>query len=88
MSSQEISRGELARQIVDNPLYSEAITATKAKLLDDWASTKWFQVRKREQYWRMYRSTEAIESYLAKTITTGKMARKVQSDQERLKSVI
>ncbi|MFW0776240.1 MAG: hypothetical protein ACN2B6_00780 [Rickettsiales bacterium] len=84
----EINRGELARQVQENPIYAEAITATKAKIFDDWCNTKWFQVRKREKLWRMYRSAEAVESHIAKVITTGNMARKVQADKERLKSVI
>jgi|GEM_PF-5672887 len=83
----EINRGELARQVFENPIYQEAITANKARLFDMWASTKWFQVRKREAIWRMYRDAEVNQNYIEKCITTGNMARKVQDDQNRLKSV-
>lgn len=88
MSEQhEINRGEYARQILENPIYQEGITAIKAKIFDDWANTNWLQYRKRQECWRLYRAAEALENYIQKVLTTGKMARKSLDDRERLKKV-
>lgn len=67
-------RGVLASQVLDNPLYREAITAMKASIFDQWASTKWFQYRKRNELWRMYRAAETVEAGLAKTLNRAKLA--------------
>lgn len=85
--SDEINRGILAAQILDNPIYIEAITATKASLFNEWAGTKWYQGRKRQEIWRMYRAAESIESRIQRTMETGKMGRATLDNQERLKRV-
>ena len=85
---QEVQRGELARQILENPIYIEAVTATKARLFDDWANTSWYQHRKRQEIWRMYRATESIEAQIQKVMQTGKMGRATLNDQQRLKNVV
>lgn len=85
--NQEINRGELARQVIENPIYAEAIIATKAKLFDDWASTKWYQHRKRQEIWRMYRAAESIENYLSRIMDTGKLGRQTLDHHQKLKQV-
>jgi hypothetical protein len=84
----EVQRGVLAQQIVDNPIYQEAITATKAKLFDEWASTKWYQHKKRQEIWRMYRAAESIEAQIQKVMHTGKMGRQTLDNREKLKKVV
>ena len=84
----EINRGELARQLLSNPIYKEALVATKADLMNQWASTKWFQVRKREAYWRMYRAVESVESHVKHVLDTGEMARQQEANKQKLKNVI
>lgn len=84
---QEISRGVLAQQILDNPIYSEAVIATKAALFDEWASTKWYQHKKRQEIWRMYRAAEGIEDRIRKVMVTGKLGRQSLDNRDRLKKV-
>lgn len=84
----EINRGELARQLLENPIYRESIMVTKAKLMDEWASTKWFQVRKREAFWRMYRAIESVQFHIEKVMKTGEMARTQDQRRKKLKNVI
>ena len=84
---QEVNRGELARQVLENPIYAEAVTAVKAKLFDDWANTKYFQYKKRQEIWRMYRAAESIESQIEKVMQTGKLGRQTLDHREKLKKV-
>lgn len=67
-------RGVLAAQVLDNPVYRESITAMKAEIFSQWASTKWFQYRKRNELWRMYRAAEVVEANLAKALNRAKLA--------------
>lgn len=85
--NQEISRGVLAQQVLDNPIYIEAITATKANLFNEWASTKWYQGKKRQEIWRMYRAAEALEVSMQRVMQTGKLGRATIDHNEKLKSV-
>lgn len=73
-SEEKQQRGVLAAQVLDNPLYKESMTAMKGEIFDQWASTKWFQYRKRNELWRMYRAAETVEAYLAKTLNRAKLA--------------
>ena len=84
---QESQRGVLAQQILDNPIYREAITATKAKLFEEWANTKWYQNKKRQEIWRMYRATEGIEAQIQRVMQTGKMGRATLDNRDKLKKV-
>lgn len=85
--TEEISRGVLASQILDNPIYAEAMTAVKADLFSQWASTSWHQYRKRQELWRMYRAAEGIEARIAKVMSTGRLGRATLDNKERLKRV-
>lgn len=84
---EEVSRGRLAEQVLDNPVYREAITITRAKLFDEWASTKWYQGRKRQEIWRMYRAIDGIESEIDRVMKTGKLGRATLDNTARLKKV-
>jgi hypothetical protein len=87
IAEQEVQRGVLAQQVLDNPVYQEAVTAIKAKLFDDWASTKWYQHKKRQEIWRMYRAAESIESQIQKVMQTGRLGQQTLEYNQRLKKV-
>jgi len=84
---EEVQRGRLAEQVLDNPIYREAVMAAKADLFDQWASAKWFQARKMKELWRMYRAVEAIESKIEKVMKTGKMGKQTIDHRNKLKKV-
>ena len=67
-------KGVLAAQVLDNPEYQYAIKKTKSDIFELWASTKWYEHRKRNEFWRMYRAAEQIESNLKKTLNRAKLA--------------
>lgn len=83
---QEVNRGILAQQVAENPVYQESITVVRAKLMEDWAGTKWYQVRKREAIWRMYRAIDGIEGQINRVMQTGQLGRKTIDHREKLKS--
>jgi hypothetical protein len=84
---QDINRAELARQVLENPIYTESVIQYRASLVDQWASTKWFQYRKRQEIWRMYRCVEAVEHGISKVFTAGKLAARNIAMDEKLKKV-
>lgn len=73
---QERIRAESARQILDNPLYKEAMTALKADLFQKFEKTSWLQAKERTEIWRTLKNLNNLDGYLTRIFTTGKMIRK------------
>lgn len=75
MSLEEESRkGKEVQSLAENPVFQSAMTAVKAKIYSQWASTSFFQRRKREELWKMMRIAEVFESELVQAVENGKAA--------------
>ncbi len=79
----EINRGELARQVTDNPVYQEAFTALKASLIDSFQNTKFKETAERDEVWRKMQTVNYVEGYLEEIMETGKLARITAADKLR-----
>ena len=70
----DIERAALGKQVKNNPMFQESITARKAQIFDVFCKTKQEQGDVREEAWRTMKNLEALEKYFDQLLTTGKMA--------------
>lgn len=75
-AKQEISRAERARQVMDDEMVQEALTAIKAEIYSKFQHTKYDQAEQREELWRKTQAINAFESYLERVMTDGLIALK------------
>lgn len=70
----EIERAALGKQVMNNPMFQEALTARKAQIFDVFCKTKQEQGDIREEAWRTMKNLEALEKYFVQLLESGKMA--------------
>lgn len=80
MKSKQENLAELAKQLVENPVYQAAIIKIKGDLYNEFKRTGLFQKRKREHAWIKAQLLDALEREIASAITSGY---KAQLDRER-----
>lgn len=78
----ELRRGEQARQVIENPIYSEAIAAVKQGIFDKWASAPMRDREGHHELKLMLKLLGELTGYIETTMQTGKMA-SMQLEQER-----
>lgn len=71
----EVQRGELARQVLDSPLYQEAVVAIRGELMHKFERTKFKDKEEREEIWRQIQTVKWFESYFQQVLETGKLGR-------------
>jgi hypothetical protein len=79
----EISRAQQASDVIDNPLYQEAFTLMRERLMQQWADSPARDTEGREKLWQMTKLLDGVEGHLKQIMETGKIAR-VQIEQESL----
>ncbi len=72
----ERRRGQLAKQIIDNPLWAEAKATLLESLTDAWRSTHPSQSTEREEIWKMLQAASAAFDHVESVMTTGELADK------------
>lgn len=85
---QEKSRGVLAQQILENPIYQEALVIIRGKLMVEFENTKYTEQQDRDEIWRQYQTLAKIEKQLQKVMRDGKIADKELSILDKLKNTI
>lgn len=70
----EISRAERARQLMNDQMLQEALTAIKGDIYATFQRTKFDEVEQREELWRKTQAINAFESYLERVMTDGLIA--------------
>lgn len=78
----ELRRGEQARQVIENPIYSEAIAAVKQGIFDKWANAPMRDREGHHELKLMLKLLGELTGYIETTMQTGKMA-SMQLEQER-----
>ena len=70
----ERSRGQLAQQLMESPIYQEAFIAIKAQILADIQKTKFKETDERDECWRKLQTLDRMESFFASVMRDGKVA--------------
>ncbi|BAQ89045.1 conserved protein of unknown function [uncultured Mediterranean phage uvMED] len=74
MAQKDRERAAQARQILDNPIYQEAITLVESRLIQAWQDTVVSQQEEREKIYQMLLAMRDIKSHIEGVLTTGKLA--------------
>ncbi len=72
---EEVQRGELARQVIESPLYREAMTAIKGELVYKFEKTKFKDQDTRDEIWRQLQTVNWFDSYFKQVLETGRLGR-------------
>lgn len=88
--SDELRRGEQARQLLNNELYQDALAQVKQAIIDKWISAPMRDLEGQHELKLMLKLLGDLTGYIQTTLETGKMAQ-IQLESERrmtkLKSV-
>src|SRR5574343_1759152 len=72
---QEISRGNLAKVVLDNPIYQEAFSQLREQILREWQESPARDQEGREKLWTSLKLLERTKVNLEQVMETGKLAR-------------
>lgn len=75
-ANQEISRAERARQLMQDEMLQEALTAIKGEIYAKFQRTKYDETEQRDELWRKTQAINAFESYLERVMSDGLVALK------------
>ena len=81
-TSEELRRGELARQLLQNEIYQDAVSKVREAIIDKWQQAP---LRDREGHHElrlMLKLLGDLTGYIQSTMETGKMAA-IQSEQDQ-----
>ena len=70
----EVSRGEKAKLLLDEPLIKEAFETLKKEFQDAILNTKHNEDEARRALWQAYHLTDRVENHLRTVMETGKLA--------------
>ena len=87
-ANEDIQRAELARQVLDNPLFRESFTLFRDACMARFRKTKFEETSERDEIWRKLQTLDFVENNLVSLIETGEFARETISLLERAKKTI
>lgn len=73
-ASQELERGRLAADVLENAAYQDAMTKIQTEIVTRWQVEK--DEAQREWLWSMMQAAKRLESVLKDTMATGQMRSK------------
>lgn len=81
-TSDELRRGEQARQLLQNELYQDAVTQVRQAIIDKWISAPMRDIEGQHELKLMLKLLGDLTGYVQTTLETGKMAQ-IQVESER-----
>tara|TARA_R100000687_G_scaffold55957_1_gene44664 strand:- start:17 stop:313 length:297 start_codon:yes stop_codon:yes gene_type:complete len=81
----EVSRGQQAKALLENKIFTEAFKEIHDKYLDAWRHSAPSKAEDRENIWMMVKTLDAILEHIATVMTTGKMAEQQLEALENIK---
>lgn len=87
-ASEDIKRAELARQVLNNPIFQESFSLFREACMTRFAKTKFEESKEREEIWRKLQTLDFVENNLRSLIETGEFARETISFLERAKKTV
>lgn len=76
----EITRGNKAKQILEEPLFAESVQKVRTELMNEWLNSDEKNSEQRENIWKMRRMLEVVLIQLQSVMETGKLAKQKQSE--------
>lgn len=78
----ETERARQAQELMEHPLFKEALDLYRQRLMDEWASSPARDTEGRERLWLMAKTAEVVPQHLKELMETGKLA-STQLEQKR-----
>jgi hypothetical protein len=72
--TEEVTRGQRAQAILDDPLVAEAFAAIERECLAEWRRAPARDVEGRERLWLMLKMTERFKAHFLSLIDSGRLA--------------
>ncbi len=83
------ARGKAAKELIENPLYQEALIKIKGDLFNEFNSADLTSDKKRMEAWRQSQILDKFESNFNRIIRTGKDAEfEISQEDKPLRNVI
>ena len=70
----QVSRGQQAKELLENPLLQDSLKAIRNKLDTEWKSSPLRDVEGREKIFFLVKALDELEAMLISEIETGKLA--------------
>lgn len=77
-----LARAELARQVVENPIFTQAVEEMREELIKEWVEAKDGEHQKKDLLHRLIRMVYVFEGKLRGYIELGKAAQKAMEPME------
>jgi hypothetical protein len=84
----DISRAHRAEELLDNPLYIEAITAMQAAMFEQFNDTKLADSNERHELWQRMQLMKQFQGKFESIVKQGKKAQETLSLLEKGKSLL
>ncbi len=82
----ELERARLARDVLDNPVYQDAITQIEQEIISQWQAGK--ETKEREWYWTLLQAHKRLQLALKDTMQTGQWrSQQIEMQRNRLEKV-
>tara|TARA_B110000438_G_C15390307_1_gene468744 strand:- start:80 stop:331 length:252 start_codon:yes stop_codon:yes gene_type:complete len=75
---EEVARADQAKQILDHPLYIEALATVKEALIDHLLNTKVAEEIERDRLYITIKALDLVHQHIQSVLETGKLAKKEQ----------
>lgn len=85
---QDISRASRAEELINNPLYLEAITAMQAAMFTQFADTKFKDEDQRHELWQRMQLLKQFQGKFESIVKQGAKAQQTLTMLERAKQLI
>ena len=72
---EEMERGEAARRVLDDPLFTEAFETIERECFEAWKGSGWKDADKREALYRQLKALGEVRTRLIAVMEGGKVAR-------------
>ena len=84
----DINRADRARQLMEDPMLVEAMTAIKGDLYKKFCATEFKDKAERDELWRKVQTATKFEGYLKSVMTDGIIGQQTLGMLERAKNLI
>ena len=75
---EEVARADQAKQILDHPLYIEALATVKEALIDHLLNTKVAEEIERDRLYITIKALDLVHQHIKSVLETGRLAEKEQ----------
>ncbi len=85
---EEVRRGELGQQVLNNELFKEYMIVARGNLILKMENTKFKERDERDEIWRQLQTLNKLEQHFTRALQTGIMGASELTKLQKLKQII